>query len=397
MSIVIENSNIKENRSRSPKRWLGRYSMEVPGPVIVCICSIHGNEPSGTVAFKKVIKTLDRIHPEFHGELIGLLGNIGATGINERFIDVDLNRLWTRENIDKIKKKRDINYRNEHLELYELYSILAKVFQQSKGPIFVIDLHTTSSKSTPFISINDTIRNRDFALHFNLPVVLGIEEFLEGTILNYINELGFVALGFEGGQHQDPVSVKVHESAIWTTLLNSGCIDQLSSMQDYHSNILKTNSTYSGHIFDVRYRHIVNQNDNFKMLPGYVNFQRIKKKELLATDKKGEIRSPSTSRIFMPLYQKLGNDGFFIVRRIRFFWLLLSKILRTYNFHYLLYMLPGVTTHLGKRTSIVVNQHIARYGVVDFFHLLGFRRKTKKGNLIIFEKREFDTHEPDKS
>ena len=141
---------------------------------------------------------------------------------NVRFIGTDLIRQWTIENIQLSKsttlKKKSI----EQTELTELYQALSSIFENAMGPIYVIDLLTTSSKSTPFVSINDTIRNREFALKFNLPIILGIEEFLEGTILNYINELGFIALGFEGGQHNDLNSIEIHESAIWTIIFSSG-------------------------------------------------------------------------------------------------------------------------------------------------------------------------------
>ena len=96
----------------------------------------------------------------------------------------------------------------------------------------------------------------------------------------------------------------------------------------------------------------------------------------------------------MPLYQKQGNDGFFLVRPIHSAWLTISRILRISNFHFLLYMLPGISSLNDQKHTIVVNKKIARFKATDFFHLLGFRRKTHVGDLIVFEKREFDTKEP---
>jgi succinylglutamate desuccinylase len=46
----------------------------------------------------------------------------------------------------------------------------------------------------------------------------------------------------------------------------------------------------------------------------YKNFDKISKDELLAFDKYGEIRSKEDGMILMPLYQKQGNDGFFIIK-----------------------------------------------------------------------------------
>jgi succinylglutamate desuccinylase len=62
--------------------------------------------------------------------------------------------------------------------------------------------------------------------------------------------------------------------------------------------------------------HTINEGDDFQMQPNYKNFQKVTKDELLAFDKNGEIRAQSDGLILMPLYQKRGDDGFFLVRRI---------------------------------------------------------------------------------
>jgi succinylglutamate desuccinylase len=49
------------------------------------------------------------------------------------------------------------------------------------------------------------------------------------------------------------------------------------------------------------------------MLPGFKNFQKIQKAEKLATNVNGSIVSDLDGYILMPLYQHIGEDGFFIV------------------------------------------------------------------------------------
>lgn len=384
----------KRETSKPIARCLGRYSNGLKGPTLICICSIHGNEPAGLLAFQNILKQLEQMQPTFYGELYGLAGNLKAIKQNVRYIDKDLNRMWgSTRSYMTLSDESEPELHEKH-EMLELKRELHKIFAKSMEPIIILDLHTTSSKSTPFISINDTIRNRDFALKFHLPIVLGIEEFLEGTILNYINEIGYVALGFEGGQHEDPASVSIHESAIWTALFQCGAMRHLSDWRSRHLNFLRLNSLYSSKVFDVRHRHAVKKDDDFKMYLGFENFQLVSKEQGLATDRNGEVTAPKTGRIFMPLYQKLGNDGFFIVREIKLFWLVFSKVLRKYNFHQLLYLLPGIHPYNDSRHTIAVNKKIARWKVIDFFHLLGFRRRLEQGNKMIFVKREFDTTSP---
>ena len=52
------------------------------------------------------------------------------------------------------------------------------------------------------------------------------------------------------------------------------------------------------------------------MKEGFKNFDRIEKGQLLATDRHGNILSPTDGLILMPLYQKQGENGFFIVREV---------------------------------------------------------------------------------
>ena len=64
------------------------------------------------------------------------------------------------------------------------------------------------------------------------------------------------------------------------------------------------------------------------MEPGFRNFDPVRRAQILATDRDGEITAPESGLIMMPLYQKQGNDGFFIVRPVARFWLWLSALLR---------------------------------------------------------------------
>jgi succinylglutamate desuccinylase len=63
----------------------------------------------------------------------------------------------------------------------------------------------------------------------------------------------------------------------------------------------------------LKYVHRIQAGDQFKMRPGYINFQRIQQQEHLADDITGPIYAPMNGLILMPLYQSKGSDGFFIV------------------------------------------------------------------------------------
>ena len=73
----------------------------------------------------------------------------------------------------------------------------------------MIDLHSTSADGLPFATVGDTMRNRRFAQNLPVTILLGIEEQLDGTMLEYLNNLGAVTLGFEGGQHDLKKRLKI--------------------------------------------------------------------------------------------------------------------------------------------------------------------------------------------
>ncbi|MEM9679878.1 MAG: succinylglutamate desuccinylase/aspartoacylase family protein, partial [Bacteroidota bacterium] len=205
----------KHKPTSSQSRLINHIKGKEPGPTVVFFAGIHGNEQAGVKALKRVLKNVEG--NVSRGNIYGIYGNLKALKTNKRFIDEDLNRMWTHKKLEQLKHNdQDIH---EKQEQRELYTILSSLIEKTKGPMYFIDLHTTSSVTLPFITINDAIINRKFAKHFPCPVVLGIEEYLEGPLLSYLNTRGYVSLGFESGQHIDPQAIINGEAFIYLTLV----------------------------------------------------------------------------------------------------------------------------------------------------------------------------------
>ncbi len=62
--------------------------------------------------------------------------------------------------------------------------------------------------------------------------------------------------------------------------------------------------------------HRIRAGDAFQMLPNFKNFQAVRKGQALARDIHGWILAPEDGLILMPLYQKQGSDGFFLVKEV---------------------------------------------------------------------------------
>ncbi len=393
----LKKKNIDPESSGIKNRIIGRYSGESEGPSVICIGGLHGNEPAGVAALKSVLERLEELDCEFRGELIGITGNLKALDKGERYIDEDLNRIWEPDTIDQILggKIQPQPSSIEQLERKELIELFVEHCQKQNSPVYFVDLHTTSAIGSPFITISDTLRNRNFTKNIPVPRILGIEEQLNSTLLNYLNEWGFITIGFEAGQHDDRGSVENCIAVLWIILAHSGCLDPML-IPEYEESLttLKSASMNDLSFYEVVYRHDIQDGDNFKMKPGYLNFQTVRKGEMLAKNFDDDITSPQNGNIFMPLYQKQGTDGFFIIRRINPFWLKLSSALRKLGVDRLLPRLPGISRENGNDRCLVVDLRIAKWYLIELLHMLGYRRKSVKDGTLIATKREFDSKAP---
>ncbi|WP_299114939.1 succinylglutamate desuccinylase/aspartoacylase family protein [uncultured Winogradskyella sp.] len=353
-----------------------------PGATIVFFAGVHGNEYAGVRALDNVLKTITP--KDICGEIYGVYGNIKALEKNKRFLKSDLNRMWTSKQLNNLKINTFLN--EEEQEQQELFSFLKKLLAIIKNPVYFIDLHTTSSKTLPFITINDALINRKFSGCFPVPIVLGIEEYLDGPLLSYLNTLGYVSLGFEAGQHTDPVAISNCEAFILLALKQAGNAKHINA--DRAENVLKRSCDDITSIFEVIYKHHIKPKENFEMLKGFESFQDIKKGTLLAISNDIEIYSKFNAKLFMPLYQKSGNDGFFIIRRIPEFFLKLSEILRQIKADSLLTVLPGITWRNKQKGILKANLSVTRFMAKSIFHLFGYRNKQLDKTHVLLYNRE---------
>mgnify|MGYP001967019944 FL=1 len=379
----MHSPSIPKTKSRPTwRRTLGAIQGAQKGPTLIFVGGIHGNEPSGVRALVSVLQELNEYIPYFCGNLIALAGNLKALQENVRYLDVDLNRQFTKEIIDRLKNK-EASLFQEDTEQLDLLHEIETILVSEEGPFYFFDLHTTSSETLPFLTVNDSLLNRKFTQQYPLPIVLGIEEYLEGPLLSYINKLGYVAFGFEGGQHESPEAFKNHKKFIWQSILLAGCLPQDKVSPDNYFSESLTHTFY-----EILYRQFVSNEDAFTMMPGFQNFQKIKKGQVLASMNKKTLEAPMDGRIFMPLYQGKGNDGYFIVRKIPKFFLRLSKWLRNVKLDHWLVILPGIQWASPDKTALRVNRKIARFFTKDFFHLLGYRSRTVSKKHYLMKNRE---------
>lgn len=299
-------------------RIIGEVEGKYPGPTIVAFGGIHGNEPSGVVALQHVIKSLEEKRDRFKGRLIALRGNTRALRQNVRYLDEDMNRIWFPSIIEKIRRTpEDEIESNERREIKALLEILDDYLPGdcTEHTTIFADLHSFSAEGNMFAI---TARKQDHITLFSklhVPLVFGIEKTLRGTAFRYYQDKGCVTFALEGGQHENKDTIKNNAAAMLAMLDEVGCLNttDLPAFERHEAYLAEENKQVPAQV-ELVYQHMIEAGDNFRMRPGYNNFQMVKEGEWLATDREGKITAQCNGYLLMPLYQQQGNDGFFIVQ-----------------------------------------------------------------------------------
>lgn len=371
---------------------IGKFCGDEQGPTLIVFGGVHGNEAAGVKALRIIAEHLRPLERSLKGRVYFLLGNSRAFPNGVRFVDSDLNRHWTPANLAKIESGFNDEELSEDLELCELLPILDQILSSAQSEVYALDLHSTSADGVPFATVGDTLRNRAFAMKFPTTILLGIEEQLDGTILEYLNNRGAVTLGYEGGQHFAEKTVRTHEALVHLALAHAGILGPDAETQT-HERFLREVAGQP-RIIEIRYRHAIGPADNFTMDPGFDNFTPVNRGQRLATQTSGVVTASETGLLLMPLYQKLGEDGFFLGREIAPFWLKVSAILRKSGAAGLMRFLPGVKAVDDGGETLEINTRIARFFPLQIFHLLGFRKRRKKDDLLVVSRWRHDTRSP---
>jgi len=314
-----------DDRSTSG-RVIGHYRGAEHGPLVVAIGGIHGNEPAGVRALEQLFDLLEEeplLNPgfTFKGELLALRGNLAGLEQGKRYIDTDLNRIW------HPRVPGDTHFAtSEDRELFELLAAIESAVEEAPlSELVLLDLHTTTAGGGIFSVTGDDAPSLLLAAEMSVPVIKGILSGLQGTTLHYFRGNHFAtnfpvrAISFEAGEHNDPAAIELSLAATINLLRAVGCV-RPEDVRTYHDTLLREAADTLPLLTELTYVHRIRRDgrDGFTMKPGFENFRKVSKGMPLATDNNGEILCPSDGYLLMPLYQKQGDEGFFLIRDYEF-------------------------------------------------------------------------------
>ncbi len=404
-----------------PVAWVSGRS---DGPLLLCVGGLHGNEPAGVLALEEVLSGLEARRDRMRGDFVAVAGNLGALAAGRRFVAYDLNRAWTADRVAelggggggerlttgaRVREARNRDERGassngqgageggaaEDAEVRRLLAVLAQVAERRRGPVFVLDIHTTSGGGGAFTTTSDYLSNRRFAMEIPAPLVLGLDEAIEGTLIGYLDDFGYTTAVFECGQHEEDEAVRRAVSAVWLAIGAAGLLEEDDAPEARGGRkALRRAFRRLPRVLEVRYRHPAEDEDGYMSRPGFLNFQPVRAGEVLGDDRRGRVTAPESGRILMPLYQEQGEDAFFVVRAFSRFWLWLSWGLRRAGLGRLAHWLPGVRRDPRRRGVVVVDRRVARWGALGAMRLLGYRPESDDGETLVATALDHDLRDP---
>ncbi|MCA9493962.1 MAG: succinylglutamate desuccinylase/aspartoacylase family protein [Myxococcales bacterium] len=177
----------------------------IPGPRAAVLARTHGNEPLGDPVLERIAEVVDA--DLIAGSVLAIRANERAASLGLRHTDEgsDLNRMWDPQQLARIHAMAPEARTYEEQRVVELAPLLVTCDA-------ILDLHSTSRPSAPFLVF------RDDQAHAALALKLGVEHLVTGVHDNGVLSGGMAAniglhqgekgsrigVVFEAGQHTDP-------------------------------------------------------------------------------------------------------------------------------------------------------------------------------------------------
>ena len=297
-------------RPTASDRLLGRYGNGSEGNTLIITADALDNENRAVMAVRKVLRTLTKRKIPIKGQLLGLAGN---TGSYKKDI---LGEFKGSFSTDSIPSNQDeylgYNRAEEFVELIE-------EFEKIPGAdVFYFDLKTSSSVHAPYICHSSNANCKAFASSFPFYKVMGLDKYITDHLGFYLHAKNYTCSTLKVGVHPHFSAEQIHEAAIWWALVQIECL-QGEDVPDllHHKEVLDSCLSDEGkRSFEVTFKYSIKEDEYFRMIPGYKNFQQIEAGEVLATSDGACVTSHWDGRIFMPLYHTQSNDGFFVLKEI---------------------------------------------------------------------------------
>lgn len=294
LSKHLETFAALAQRFPGPVPWSAHFDSGLPGPHCLFSGLVHGNETGSLPALAQSFSDIVEGRRPTLGKVTVVLGNEPAARQGERFLDVDLNRIFIEDAPDSRERRRAL----------ELMPLL-------KSADLFIDFHqTTMPALEPFFIFAFEMKSYLWARYSEGAKVLitrsAKERFTNNSLCidEYARQFGIPSLTLELGQ------AGINERATQTTRkVVERVLDGILELQNKKTTL----ETLALEAPDFRFltaKYKVPFDDRTAALkPGLVNLSEVKKNEVLGKRESGDYVCPEDSYVMFPKYPKRDANG----------------------------------------------------------------------------------------
>jgi succinylglutamate desuccinylase len=138
------------------------------------------------IALRRVFATIAKHKPAMQGRFVALSGNRAGLAKPARFIDEDMNRMWSKARVEALRTGDSRRDNSEQREQRDLLACIDRELNVGHERVTHLDLHSTSGVGPPFTVIAGPASSRAVANHLGVPLLLGLEAIIEGTLIEYM-------------------------------------------------------------------------------------------------------------------------------------------------------------------------------------------------------------------
>ncbi len=277
----------------------------LPGPHLVFVGALHGSEPASVEAMIDFHKYFTKNnHALKHGKITFIIGNPEAYAQNLRFIDINMNRVFT-DNIlpNSVEERRAIE--------------VMKFLKENKDISFLLDMHSVSVGNFQAVIYASDEKSKDLSTKItNIKLHFSTEEtHTPGLIVSVANQLNIPSLAIECGNNTASSTVNV---ALEHVVM---AINHFNLMDQEKLPIIEVVETDNQDVIEV-YKFIapIKPGINFKFIVDDVKTgTKVKSGQIFATDDIQKHVAPIDCYIIMPdKNPKLGDHdaGFLAIKEV---------------------------------------------------------------------------------
>jgi len=254
------------------------------GTTSIVLVGVHGDEKCGAEALENILPTLEIER----GTVLFGYGNPRAIEANNRFTEVNLNRLFKKD--DLLSKSDKDSYEYGRAQFLKNYLKKADA---------LLDIHASSipnSKSFVICEANASEIVRYFPIDL---VVSGFDKVEPGGTDYYMNSIGKVGICLECGYMKNPQSVKIAEESIFAFLKARG-----------H---MKNNLVPQKQAYVQMFKKYFAKTDKFTLSKPFENFEVLRENQVIGIDGQEEVKTSKRSLIlFAHNGTKVGDEVFLL-------------------------------------------------------------------------------------